>query len=230
MALQAVATRRLYEQIAEQISDLIGRGEFQPGSKLPAERDLALTLGVSRPTVREALIALELADLVEVRVGVGVFVRKNPGAGVQLPSSKHSPLEVTVARALIEPGIAAMAATAMTDEGSQQLDTCLDTLRQATERDEWSEEADRQLHLCLADHCGNGPLREIDHALWHERLDEVNARWHRHLASVPGLLRTIMTQHEEIVSAVQDADPERASTAMKRHLDHVRRQMEGLWE
>src|SRR6478752_2735842 len=82
MPFQAVATQRLYEQVAGQVTDLVARGEFKPGDRLPPERDLAKLLGVSRPTVREAMIALEMAGLVEVRVGAGTFVTdKAEGSG-----------------------------------------------------------------------------------------------------------------------------------------------------
>src|ERR1700742_4999805 len=74
MPFQAVATQRLYEQVAGQVTELVARGEFKPGDRLPPERDLAKMLAVSRPTVREAMIALEIAGLVEVRVGAGTFV------------------------------------------------------------------------------------------------------------------------------------------------------------
>ena len=74
MPLQTVESTRLYRQIAEQISTLIDRREFPAGSRLPAERELAVLLGVSRTSVREAIIALELAGRVEVRVGTGIFV------------------------------------------------------------------------------------------------------------------------------------------------------------
>src|SRR6187399_2580438 len=75
MPLQAVENRRLYRQIADQIAALIERGEYAPGSRLPPERDLAEQLGVSRPSVREALIALEVEGVIEVRGGAGIFVR-----------------------------------------------------------------------------------------------------------------------------------------------------------
>ncbi len=230
MALQTVATRRLYEQIATQIGDLIERGEYPPGTKLPPERDLAITLGVSRPTVREALIALEVTDLVEVKVGVGVFVRQHPGKNLRLPSNSYSPLEVMQARAMVEPGIAAMAATSISEETTARLEACLRILSEATELDQWSEMADRDLHLCLANHCGNKLLQDIVHNLWQERSGEMSAKWHQHLASVPGLLRPIMIQHEEIVRAVKEADPEQADAAMRRHLDHVYTEMQALWD
>ena len=74
MPIQAVESQRLYRQIAGQLSTLIASGEFAPGARLPSERDLAVQLGVSRPSVREALIALEVEGKVEVRVGAGIFV------------------------------------------------------------------------------------------------------------------------------------------------------------
>src|ERR687890_817848 len=75
MPLQTVEPQRLYRQIAEQLRTLMSGGEFEPGSRLPAERDLARQLGVSRPSVREALIALEVEGWVEVRTGSGVYVQ-----------------------------------------------------------------------------------------------------------------------------------------------------------
>ena len=75
MPLQTVEPQRLYRQIAEQLRSLIASGEFSPGSRLPAERDLAKQLGVSRPSVREALIALEVEGIIDVRTGSGIYVR-----------------------------------------------------------------------------------------------------------------------------------------------------------
>src|SRR5690606_39963188 len=101
MKLQAVSNRKLYIQIADQIRDQILGGAMAPGRQLPSERDLALGLGVSRPTVREALIALEVAGLVEVWVGVGAFVRQREGAGVGLPEVSASSLELMAVSRLL---------------------------------------------------------------------------------------------------------------------------------
>jgi len=80
--LQTVEPQRLYRQIAGQLRSLIASGEFTPGSRLPAERDLARQLGVSRPSVREALIALEVEGWVEVRTGSGVYVLPRNGGSI----------------------------------------------------------------------------------------------------------------------------------------------------
>src|SRR5258706_7715434 len=110
MPITAVENRRLYRQIADQIATLIEKGEYGTGERLPPERDLARQLGVSRPSVREALIALEVEGYVEVRVGSGVYVG-GPRSGVApaaLPADS-GPFELIRARSLIESECAALA-------------------------------------------------------------------------------------------------------------------------
>src|SRR6266699_5978401 len=85
MPIHSIEPRRLYRQIADQIRTLIRSREFPAGARLPPERDLARQLGVSRPSVREALIALEVEGLVEVKIGSGIYVL-GPGNG---PSVGH---------------------------------------------------------------------------------------------------------------------------------------------
>src|SRR6202795_3495135 len=109
--LQAVDNRRLYRQIADQIAALIEKGEYAAGQRLPPERDLAKQLGVSRPSVREALIALEVEGYVEVRVGSGVYVvGRGPGARAETLPADSGPFELIKARWLIEAECAALAA------------------------------------------------------------------------------------------------------------------------
>ena len=116
MALQPVEPQRLYRQIAEQLRAGIAKGEFAVGARLPAERDLATQLGVSRPSVREALIALEVEGWVEIRTGSGIYVldrsaRTTPqSAPVQLAATEWGPLELIRARRLVEGEVAALAA------------------------------------------------------------------------------------------------------------------------
>src|SRR5690606_34370983 len=76
--LQAVKTDRLYVKVADQLTRLIVEGVFAVGGRLPSERDLADQLKVSRPTIREAMIALELSGIIEIRTGSGIYVRKKP--------------------------------------------------------------------------------------------------------------------------------------------------------
>ncbi|RKR07603.1 GntR family transcriptional regulator [Kushneria sinocarnis] len=140
MPLQAIRQQRLYRQIADQLHQLIERGEFPPGTLLPPERELAQTLGVSRASVREALIALEVIGQVEVRVGHGVLVgplvprgeqpvlgaaaRQHPWqpdpelieAFTLDPETEIPPHALLEARRLVEPEAAALAAGQMSEE------------------------------------------------------------------------------------------------------------------
>jgi DNA-binding FadR family transcriptional regulator len=100
LPLQAIEPRRLYRQIADQLRALIAAGEFGLGSRLPPERDLAVQLGVSRPSVREALIALEVEGLVEVRMGSGIYVRAGAAARRAASSRRMGP-STSCARQLI---------------------------------------------------------------------------------------------------------------------------------
>src|SRR5271165_2007260 len=101
MPIQVIEPRRLYLQIADQVRSLITAGEFPPGSRLPAERELAKRLGVSRPSLREALIALEVEGYVDVRPGLGIMVTK-PNSATPNGLGDEGPLEILRARSFIE--------------------------------------------------------------------------------------------------------------------------------
>ena len=109
--LQSIEPQRLYRQIADQLRTLIGQGEFEAGARLPAERDLARQLGVSRPSVREALIALEVEGWVEVRTGSGVYVQdRTHRSAERVAVTEWGPLELIRARRVVEGQTAALAA------------------------------------------------------------------------------------------------------------------------
>jgi len=229
MKLQAVSNRKLYIQIADQIRDLIASGAAEPGRQLPSERELAQDLGVSRPTVREALIALEVAGLIDIRVGVGAFVRGRNG-GEPLPEQNHSPLEVMQARIIIEPEVAALAARNIGAEGVAALHATLKRMREETASGRWSAASDQALHLTIADACGNSVLRELLNDLWTSRGEEVDQRFHAHLASIDDLRRHILVDHEAIVAGIERSDPDAARKAMADHLRYVETAMLSVWD
>ena len=230
MKLQAVSNRKLYIQIADQIRDQISAGAVEPGGQLPSERDLALGLGVSRPTVREALIALEVAGLVEVRVGVGAFVRKRDNAREALPEQSASPLEVMAARRLLEPEVAALASQSLPPESAARLAETMRKMRAETAAGLWSFDTDRILHMTLADACGNTVLREMLEGLWKARGDEIDTRFHQHLVETGTVRQHILADHEAIVAAVVSGNADAARTAMARHLHFVADAMLEAWE
>src|SRR6266478_9463097 len=130
MPIQAVDDRRLYRQIADQLTRLITSGEFRKGERLPSERDLAVQLGVSRPSVREALIALEIQGLVEVRVGAGIFVAQSERPPIVPINEGQGPFELLRARWLIEGEIAALAAREGSKPDFEQIRAAVQAMQQ----------------------------------------------------------------------------------------------------
>src|SRR6266567_4102696 len=124
--LEAVEARRLYRQIADQLRALIDSGEYAVGSRLPTERDLAEQLKVSRPTVREALIALEVEGRVRIRVGSGIYVIEPAALASPLPAMIEGPFELLRAREFIESAIAEQAARVATLEDIERIDASLE--------------------------------------------------------------------------------------------------------
>ncbi|MBN9304685.1 MAG: hypothetical protein BGO82_11745 [Devosia sp. 67-54] len=230
MQLQVVASRKLYVQIADQIRGLVAAGTLKPGDQLPPERELSEQLGVSRPTVREALIALEVAGIIELRMGVGAFVRHEPAAAASVPANNHSPLEIIDARMLIEPHVAGLAAEGATPEAIGRLNRIVAAMRADTEQGRWSEAADEQLHLTIAGQCGNQTMRELLASLWMARSEGLDTRLHQHLASLDALRWKILADHTAIVAAVERHDPPAARAAMAQHLDYVRQAMLQAWD
>ncbi|MEP6943203.1 MAG: FadR/GntR family transcriptional regulator, partial [Betaproteobacteria bacterium] len=225
MPLQQVEPRRLYRQIADQISGLIDAGEFAPGSRLPAERELALTLGVSRASVREAIISLEIAGLVEVRVGTGIFVTlKQTRSGGATGDAGPGPFELLNARKLVEGEIAALAASNAGTADDELLRRCV--LRMTEHIDDFAvrEESDREFHLALAKATGNSSLEVVVEGLWNQRA-ELWGRMQMHFHT-EDLTRQTIRDHAAIARAVAARDAAGARTAMHRHLSRVIREFQ----
>jgi len=223
--LQQVQPRRLYRQIADQIAGLIAAGEFSPGSRLPAERELASKLGVSRASVREAIISLEIGGLVDVRVGTGVFVAtpKEPAVGTARDAGP-GPFELLNARKLVEGEIAALAATEATEGDIAALRDTVE--RMAAHVDDFAirEESDRDFHLRLAECTGNGSLELVVEGLWDQRA-ELWGRMQHHFHTRELAQQTIR-DHAAIVRAVAARDADGARAAMHRHLARVAREFQ----
>lgn len=230
MKLQTVSSRKLYIQIADQLREQILSGAIRPGQQLPSERDLSVQLGVSRPTLREALIALEIAGLVEVRVGVGAFVQDHGRRGKGLPERNQSPIEIMAVRRLLEPQAAALASHHMGEMEKLRLKAIVAHMREETDAGEWSAESDRDLHMMIADACGNLILRDMIGILWASRAEDVDTRFHRHLGDISEVRLRIMDDHESIAAAVIAGDAQAAHTAMDAHLDYVEREMYSGWD
>jgi DNA-binding FadR family transcriptional regulator len=230
MQLQAVSNRKLYIQIADQIREQILAGTVEAGAQLPSERDLATSLSVSRPTVREALIALEVAGFVEVRVGVGAFVRDQSKPGSALPDQDHSPIEIMRVRSLLEPDAAALASQNISAEGKARLTLSIERMDADKHKGLWSTETDRMMHMTIADASGNSVLREMLDLLWNSRSEVVDTRFHEHLAAMADVREHIFSDHAKVVEAILSGDADGARRAMANHLDFVTEAMMKAWD
>lgn len=168
--LQTVEPQRLYRQIADQLRGLIGQGEFAVGARLPAERDLAKQLGVSRPSVREALIALEVEGWVEVRTGSGVYVLdRSHRASKPVAPTEWGPLELIRARRVIEGETAAIAATIGKRKDIDAMSRAIETMRGLADREIMPLEGDRAFHVAIVNASGNTVLVETVQSFWDSR-------------------------------------------------------------
>jgi GntR family uxuAB operon transcriptional repressor len=237
--LQVVEPVRLYRQIAGQIATLIDSGEFVPGSRLPPERELAVLLGVSRTSLREALISLEIAGRVEVRVGTGIFVQSQRAIRAAGTSSGHAiagarddgpgPFELLAARRLIEGEIAALAARRIRKAEIAALQETIERMRAHGDDFEQRDQADRDFHVAIAEATGNGSFALVVHALWEQRRGELWSKIEEHFHTA-SLREKTLSDHSAIVAALAAHDSTAARAAMHRHLARVEREFQRKWD
>ncbi|MGF7209565.1 DNA-binding FadR family transcriptional regulator [Skermanella aerolata] len=223
MPIQTVASQRLYQQVAGQLGELIRQGEFLPGDRLPPERDLARQLGVSRPTVREAMIALEIAGLVDVRTGSGAYVRKAHSSGVMPfapPDIGPSPFELVAARRLIEPEVAFTAAGCMHAGVLAGIAETLDLMRAGIDAGQGVQAADRLFHTRIAAATGNTVLSAIVEQLWDSTFEPIFEGLSRR-TGLPENQRAALAGHIRIFEALERGDAVGGRDAMRAHLAEV---------
>lgn len=216
MPIAPAKSIKLYRQICDQISEAIVRGDYPIGNRLPAERELAEQFGVSRPTIREAMIALEMQDVVTSRHGSGIYVVGIPGETA--PELDVGAFELAEARRLLEGETAALAATMIDDDGLKSLEACL--VAMASPDEEKAAAADREFHLAIARATGNGALVASVTMLWDMRNRSPLAR--RIFSRSKGhSLTPRIEEHRDIIRAMRERDASAARRAMRDHLDRV---------
>ena len=216
MPLQTIEPRRLYRQIAGQLRALIEQGEFSVGSRLPPERDLAQQLGVSRPSVREALIALEVEGHVEVRMGSGIYVRLNDAASAPVVSAE-APLETIRARQLIESELAAYAATHMKKAQVAGLREAIALMESEAAAGHLPSRGDRLFHTRIAEACDNSVLLRVVGELFDERHNPLFEQLGNHFETERSWAAAI-AEHRAVVEAIARQSARAARAAMARHL------------
>jgi len=211
---------RLYQKVAEQLADVIASGEFPVGSRLPAERKLAERFEVSRPTIREAIIALELAGCVEVKGGSGVYVTSGSAGGLSSATSDIGPFEILEARLIFEGEAAAVAAKVISDDELVKLKLALESMVQENEQEHVSEYADEAFHLIIAKATHNEAIISVCQHLWSLRNDSsISARILEKVRQAGS--RPRIDEHAVIYAAIAERSPDKARNAMREHLNRV---------
>ena len=212
----------LPDQIAARVIELITERHLKAGDRLPPERELAQAMGVSRSSLREALRALSLLGVTEMRQGDGTYLTAlDPDAlmrpfGLVLALSDGQMQELFEARRVIEPGLAALAAERIDEPTLDALRACVRDSAEAVHDEEAFLHIDLELHGLIARAASNS-------ILWHVigSISGMGVASRRRTTSLPGVQSQSVEDHRAIVAALEARDPEAAAAAMLRHLDNV---------
>jgi len=229
MRLQPVFTRRLYLQIADQIRAMIASGEAGPGERLPAERELAKHLRVSRPSLREALIALEVEGLLDVRVGSGIYVTQAKRPRSAEIGGATGPFELIRARRMIEGECAALAAKSASAAQLRTIRDAHERYKKAARRHHNPLDADRLFHLRVAEASSNSAFLLVVQTLWDQRMGPLYLALERKL-EYPQMAADTLREHTAVLSAIERGDAPGARHAMRHHMDMTKKRYSKDWK
>ena len=216
MELTPIKTKRLYEEIVDQIKHLIAEGKLKPGDKLLAERDLADRFQVSRASVREAIRTLEMLGIIDIRPGEGTFVRGTETDDIIRPLAmvlaveRNSLLDMFEMRRIFETATASLAAQRATFEELDQIESMLANMRERLnlQDSEKGEEFDAAFHYAVAEATHNSLLTKLFKTV-SEEFAKANSVARRQLYqdNVQNAQR-IIDQHSEILQAIRSGSPQ----------------------
>jgi DNA-binding FadR family transcriptional regulator len=215
-----MATHRRYQEVATRISRYIAEHGLTAGARLPGEIDLAKACGVSRPTIREAMVALEIAGELEIRSGSGAYVREAVNPMALVLDSGPGPFELLRARILIEGEIAADAALHASTTDLTKIEKTLQQNRKLVAAKANAQMCDRQFHVTIAESAKNSVLASIVDGLWAGIFAPMYHRLSQR-AGLDGHQADALDDHEAIFAAIAERNPVEARRAMRRHLQHV---------
>jgi GntR family transcriptional repressor for pyruvate dehydrogenase complex len=227
--IEPIKSTRIYEEIIRQVKLMIAEGRLKSGDRLPPERELAEKFLVSRTSVREALRALESLGLLEIRPGEGTFVREisvdalvEPLALVML--SQHEALgELFEARRLLEPALAALAATRATPEEIDEMERILDEQAKDIATGGTGLRQDAQFHAAIGVAAHNRAITRIAHAIM-----DLLTQSREESLNTPGRPERSHQNPRQILKAITDRNPRAAQDLMLEHLDTVETLVHGL--
>jgi GntR family transcriptional regulator, transcriptional repressor for pyruvate dehydrogenase complex len=218
---EIIRRNKVYEEVARQIERLIDK-KLKPGDKLPSERELAEILKVSRGSIRDAIRSLELLGLLEPRQGTGTIVRAKASDSHLHPFEnalkrrKEAVGELLDFRKMLEPPLAARAATHASDEEIAELDAVLDRQEKKHKQGESSVTEDTEFHYNIALASGNSVVLKVIDILM-DLLRETRARW----LQIGDRSQKSLDGHRRILNAIRRHDSTAARSAMLRHIEDV---------
>lgn len=224
--LRTVDRTKLYLSIVDQITEAIRTGAYPPGKALPAERVLAMQLGVSRGSLREATRVLEHAGVLDVRIGSGTYVTEVSSlkaAALRARTAvlgEPSPLDVMVARRAVEPVCASEAAANARSQDLKALRVALSEQSALTRENRDPMVVDMRFHVAVASATRNPVLLAVVRRLT-EMMQEGRQELQHQSDKRPGTFERYLQQHTAIQTAIDSHEPEAAATAMITHLDTV---------
>ncbi|HEY5903872.1 MAG TPA: FadR/GntR family transcriptional regulator [Anaerolineales bacterium] len=220
---QPIQSERLYERIVDQIERRILAGDLKVGDQLPPERELADQFTVSRTAVREAIKALREKGLVEIYLGRGTFVTGSATTMVRnslglLLKGDNGFAHLVEVREILEPEIAALAATRITEEHIAAMTEAVVIMDTALDNAEAFVEADLDFHLALAEATQNPIIPSLM-----DSIIDLLREHRKRLGRVEGGLARGQYHHKRILEAIVRRDPQAARQEMQDHLIQVRR-------
>ncbi len=218
------SSQRLYLQIANALAEMVKNGEVKVGERFAAERDLAAKFSVSRSTVREAMIALEVSGFVEIRSGSGIYALAPFSKANILQSAEDTPgpFEVLEARMMLESEAAEVAAERISNNELHQLKQLLAAMSAAVDNQdiEEAERIDHAFHLLIIKATRNSALTPLYEWLWQIRESSaVSQQFHLKLRDKGSTPR--IDEHKQVLDALMQRDGKAASSAIKNHLSQV---------
>jgi len=221
----------LPDQIAERILQMIKDRQLKPGDKLPPERDLSAMMNVGRPALREALRALAMMNVIEIRQGTGAYVTQLDTAQLVqhldfvFSLNDAAIIDLFDARKIVEAGIAELAAQHITDEDIALLEACLQKSVDSAHDPELFLFADLELHVLIATIASNPILMRFI-----ESIHQLGLASRRRTGRLSGVIEQSMSDHHHIVEALKARDPRAAREAMLAHLGNVETKLRTLAE
>jgi GntR family transcriptional repressor for pyruvate dehydrogenase complex len=232
MDLKPIKTKKIYEEIVEQIKQLMADGNLKPGDKLLSERELAERLQVSRASVREAIRSLEMMAFVEIKPGDGTFVRSQNTDDIILPLAmflaveKSSLLDMFEIRRIFETATASMAAERASEEEVDQIRIAVENMNESINfhDSEKGEEYDTVFHYAIAEATHNGLLIRLYRTISEDFSRAISAA-RRQLYIDEHNPQIILDQHRKIFEAIKNHNPQAAAGAMLEHLSYAEEEL-----